>query len=75
MKLTQEQIKAYDEEGYILLPSLFSQQEAALMKSRLPALFQMNRDEVIKEKVAWYARCLPLIPSTMFSLAWLATRA
>ena len=50
MKLTQEQIKAYDEEGYILLPSLFSQQEAALMKSRLPALFQMNRDEVIKEK-------------------------
>ncbi|MGP4956334.1 phytanoyl-CoA dioxygenase family protein [Pseudomonas helleri] len=50
MKLTQEQIKAYDEEGYILLPSLFSQQEAALMKSRLPALYQMNRDEVIKEK-------------------------
>ncbi|VVO43921.1 phytanoyl-CoA dioxygenase family protein [Pseudomonas fluorescens] len=50
MKLTQEQIKAYDEEGYILLPSLFSQQEAALMKSRLPALYQMNRDEVVKEK-------------------------
>lgn len=50
MKLTQEQIKAYDEEGYILLPSLFSQQEAALMKSRLPALYQLDRDEVIKEK-------------------------
>ena len=50
MKLTQEQIKAYDEEGYILLPSLFSQQEAALMKSRLPALYRMNRDEVVKEK-------------------------
>lgn len=50
MKLTQEQIKAYDEEGYILLPSLFSPQEAALMKSRLPALYQMDRDEVIKEK-------------------------
>lgn len=50
MKLTQEQLKAYDEEGYILLPSLFSQEEAALMKSRLPALYQMNRDEVIKEK-------------------------
>jgi ectoine hydroxylase len=50
MKLTQEQIKAYDEDGYILLPSLFSQQEAALMKSRLPALYQMNRDEVVKEK-------------------------
>ena len=50
MKLTQEQIKAYDDEGYILLPSLFSQQEAALMKSRLPALYRMNRDEVVKEK-------------------------
>ncbi|KQB52801.1 proline hydroxylase [Pseudomonas endophytica] len=50
MKLTQEQIKAYDEEGYIVLPSLFSQQEARLMKSRLPALYQMSRDEVIKEK-------------------------
>ena len=50
MKLTQEQIKAYDEDGYILLPSLFSQQEAALMKSRLPALYQMSRDEVVKEK-------------------------
>ncbi|NBA97638.1 phytanoyl-CoA dioxygenase family protein [Pseudomonas sp. R5(2019)] len=50
MKLTQEQIKAYDEEGYILLPSLFSPAEAALMKSRLPALYRLNRDEVVKEK-------------------------
>lgn len=50
MKLTQEQIKAYDEEGYILLTGLFSEQEAALMKSRLPLLYQMNREEVIKEK-------------------------
>lgn len=50
MKLTQEQIKAYDEEGYIVLEGLFTEQEAALMKSRLPLLYCMNRDEVIKEK-------------------------
>ncbi|SHN21148.1 ectoine hydroxylase [Pseudomonas asturiensis] len=50
MKLTQEQIKAYDEEGYILLPGLFTEQEAGLMKSRLPQLYRMDRDEVVKEK-------------------------
>lgn len=50
MKLTQEQIKAYDEEGYILLPGLFTEQEAGLMKSRLPHLYRMDRDEVVKEK-------------------------
>ncbi|MFL6876846.1 phytanoyl-CoA dioxygenase family protein [Pseudomonas marginalis] len=50
MKLTQEQIKAYDEEGYILLPGLFTEQEAGLMKSRLPKLYRMDRDEVVKEK-------------------------
>jgi ectoine hydroxylase len=50
MKLTQEQIEAYEDLGYILLDGLFSRDEAALMKSRLPALYRMNRDEVIKEK-------------------------
>lgn len=50
MKLTQEQIEAYENDGYILLEGLFSPDEAALMKSRLPRLFKLDRDEVIKEK-------------------------
>jgi ectoine hydroxylase len=50
MKLTQEQIEAYEDLGYITLDGLFSREEAALMKSRLPALYRMDRDEVIKEK-------------------------
>lgn len=50
MKLTQEQMDHFNEEGYILLTSLFNREEAELMKSRLPLVQAQERSEVVREK-------------------------
>lgn len=50
MHLTKEQVKAYEENGFVLLPEYFSPMEVEIMKSELPALFIENTPSKVFEK-------------------------
>ena len=50
MKLTPEQLKQFDREGYLFLPGLFTPEEAALLKEEAENIYQLDRDEVWREK-------------------------
>jgi ectoine hydroxylase len=49
MKLTQKQLKQFDEEGYLFLPECFSREEAALLKREAEAVYALDREEVWRE--------------------------
>ena len=50
MKLSSEQIRQFEEDGYLFLPSVFSAEEMSLLNAEVPGLFAQRRDEVIREK-------------------------
>jgi len=50
MKLTPEQLEQFDREGYLFLPGLFTPEEAALLKEEAENIYQLDRDEVWREK-------------------------
>jgi ectoine hydroxylase len=50
MKLTQEQLKQFDEEGYLFFPNYFSAEETKILKSEIPGVFQQRRQENVREK-------------------------
>jgi ectoine hydroxylase len=50
MKLTQEQIDRFQDEGYLFLPSVFAPDEARLLHDEAQAVFRMEREEVWREK-------------------------
>lgn len=49
MKLTDEQLKEFDENGYVFMPSLFSAEEAALLKQEANNVYASDRKEVWRE--------------------------
>lgn len=49
MRLTDEQVKVFDEEGYLFLPNMFSPAEAALLKHDAETIYAMDRKEVWRE--------------------------
>jgi ectoine hydroxylase len=48
--LDEEQIAAFDRDGYILLPDCFDQEEVALLRSEAEEIYKSNRQEVWREK-------------------------
>src|SRR6202047_1837676 len=50
MKLTAEQIKAFDEQGYVFFPNCFADEEVAVLRSEADKIFRSNRQEVWREK-------------------------
>src|SRR6201984_1461824 len=50
MKLTAEQIKTFDEQGYVFFPNCFAEEEVALLRSEADEIFRTNRQEVWREK-------------------------
>ena len=50
MKLTSEQIKSFDEQGYMFFPNCFSEEEVALLREEGDAILRTNRKEVWREK-------------------------
>jgi len=50
MKLSDQQLKQFDEEGYLFFPGMFSEAEARLLKSEADAVYAMEREEVWREK-------------------------
>src|SRR5881628_1854446 len=50
MKLTSEQIKTFDEQGFLFFPNCFSEEEVAVLRSEADEIFRSNRQEVWREK-------------------------
>jgi ectoine hydroxylase len=50
MKLTAAQLAEFDEQGYLLIPNLFSPEEIGLLSAELPGIFATHRPEVVREK-------------------------
>src|SRR5689334_14692831 len=50
MKLTPEQIAAFDRDGYLFFPSLFKPAEIQVLLDEVPRLYAMRRPENVREK-------------------------
>lgn len=50
MKLTPEQLREFDEQGYLFLPECFSAEEVALLRAEAEVVYRSNRQEVWREK-------------------------
>ena len=50
MNFTEQQLRQFEEEGYLFLPCCFSLQEAAMLRAEADAVYAMERDEVVREK-------------------------
>ena len=49
MRLTQAELKQFDERGYLFFPSKFSSEEATLLKQAANEVYAMDRQEVWRE--------------------------
>ena len=50
MKLSAEQLKAFDERGYVFFPDCFSEDEIALLRAEADSILKLDRPEVWREK-------------------------
>ena len=50
MKLTPDQIREFEEEGYLLISDLFSPAEMTILNAEVAGLFAHDRPEVVREK-------------------------
>lgn len=50
MKLNDDQLRQFEEEGYVVIPELFSQQEIDALKAEVPGIFAQRRPENVREK-------------------------
>jgi ectoine hydroxylase len=50
MKLTPQQLKEFDELGYIVMPDCFSDAEMAVLRAEAEEIYKSNREEVWREK-------------------------
>ncbi|AHG62202.1 phytanoyl-CoA dioxygenase family protein [Advenella mimigardefordensis] len=50
MKLTEEQLKTFDELGYLYLPGCFNAEEVARLKAAAQDVFSEQREEIWREK-------------------------
>jgi Phytanoyl-CoA dioxygenase (PhyH) len=50
MLITEEQLRAYEDEGFLFLPECFSQTEVGVVKAELPAIFAEDSPRRVLEK-------------------------
>jgi L-proline 4-hydroxylase len=50
MQLSAEQLKAFDELGYLVMPGCFCEEEVAVLRSEAEAIYNTDRQEVWREK-------------------------
>src|ERR1700712_107921 len=50
MRLTEQQIRQFDEEGYLFLPDCFSPEEVAALRTEAVSIYDTDRPEVWREK-------------------------
>ncbi len=56
MRLTKDQLQAFDREGYLFLQDVFSEAEATGLNREAQRVFAMERKEVVREKDGKTAR-------------------
>ena len=49
MQLTPEQVSRYERDGHLFLEGIFSNEEAALLRSEADTVFASGREEVWRE--------------------------
>jgi len=49
MRLTDEQLREFDESGYLFLPDCFSEEEVAVMREEAEKIYAQDREEVWRE--------------------------
>jgi ectoine hydroxylase len=49
MRLTDEQLRRFDEDGFLILPNVFSNEEIDVLRAQMPALFAEQRAENTRE--------------------------
>ena len=49
MKLTNEQLAEFDEQGYLFLPDCFSDEEVAVLRAEADEIYKSDRKEVWRE--------------------------
>ena len=50
MRLTEQQVRQFDEEGYLFLPDCFSPEEVAALRTEAVSIYDTDRPEVWREK-------------------------
>jgi len=50
MRLSDEQLKQFDEQGYLFMPNLFSAEEVAVLREEAEGIYASNREEIWREK-------------------------
>jgi ectoine hydroxylase len=50
MRLTQEQLKQFERDGYLFFPSLFSAEEIGVLREEVPRIYAEFRPEIIRER-------------------------
>jgi ectoine hydroxylase len=50
MKLTAQQLRDFDQLGYLFLPNCFAEEEVAALRSEAEAIFKQERQEIWREK-------------------------
>ena len=50
MHLTEEQLKKFDEEGYLFFPGLFKKEEVDYLNSAVPDLYKIKAEYNFREK-------------------------
>ena len=50
MQLTPQQLRQFDEQGYLFLPDCFSEEEVAVLRDEAKQIYATNRQEVWREK-------------------------
>ena len=50
MKLTEQQLRDFDRDGYLFFPSLFSPKEMKVLLDQIPSIYEQHRPEIVREK-------------------------
>ena len=50
MQLTPEQLRQFEDDGYLFFPSLFTSAEIAVLTDEVPRLYAQRRPENVREK-------------------------
>jgi ectoine hydroxylase len=56
MELTDEQLRRFEEDGFLILPGVFSAAEVDLLRAQLPALFAERRPEKVRQRQSGVVR-------------------
>jgi len=50
MKLSPDQLKFFDDNGYLVFPNLFTQKEVEILNAEIPEIYAQHRPEITREK-------------------------